>query len=63
MKTASVSGIMSTAKKTAGVGNCSRMDHLLNRLADEGGKEVAGLLNELKQHAERLEKRNRQRLC
>merc|ERR1711924_397022 len=31
-----------------------------NRLADEGGKEVAGLVKELKLHAERLEKRNRQ---
>ena len=51
---------MSTAKKTAGVGNCSRMDHLLSRLADAGGKEVAGLLNELKEHAVQLEKRNRQ---
>ena len=58
MKTAA--GIMSTAKKTAGVGNCSNISHLLNRLADEGGKEVAGLVKELKLHAERLEKRNRQ---
>ena len=53
-------GIMSTAKKTAGVGNCSNISHLLNRLVDVGGKEVAGLLKELKQHAVQLEKRNRQ---
>ena len=53
-------GIMSTAKKTARVGNCSRMDHLLSRLADAGGEGVAGLLNDLKQHAEQLEKKIRQ---
>ena len=51
---------MSTAKKTARVGNCSRMDHLLSRLADAGGEGVAGLLNDLKQHAEQLEKKIRQ---
>jgi hypothetical protein len=53
-------GIMSTAKKTARVGNCSRMDTLLSRLAEVGEKEVAGLLNDLKQHAEQLEKKIRQ---
>ena len=56
MKTAA--GIMSTAKKTARVGNCSRMDTLLSRLAEVGEK--AGLLNDLKQHAEQLEKKIRQ---
>ena len=51
---------MSTAKKTARVGNCSNTSHLLSRLAEVGEKEVAGLLNDLKQHAEQLEKKIRQ---
>ena len=52
-----VAGIMSTAK-TARVGNCSNTSHLLSRLAEVGEK--AGLLNDLKQHAEQLEKKIRQ---
>jgi hypothetical protein len=53
-------GIMTTAKKTAGVGNCRNISHLLSTLVEVDGKQVAGLLNDLKQHAEQLEKQIRQ---